>query len=46
MLRSSFKMFGGSKLLEKAGISPEERPENLTLEAFCTLANLIETNRF
>ena len=46
MLRSSFKMFGGSKLLEKAGINPEERPENLTLEAFCTLANLIETNRF
>ncbi|MDC3079921.1 16S rRNA (adenine(1518)-N(6)/adenine(1519)-N(6))-dimethyltransferase RsmA [Rhodospirillaceae bacterium] len=46
MLRSSFKIFGGSKLLEKAGINPEERPENLTLEAFCTLANLIETNRF
>ena len=46
MLRSSFKMFGGSKLLEKADINPEERPENLTLEAFCTLANLIETNRF
>ena len=46
MLRSSFKMFGGSKLLEKAGINPEERPENLTLEAFCILANLIESNRF
>ena len=46
MLRSSFKMFGGSKLLEKAGINPEERPENLTLEAFCTLTNLIESNRF
>ena len=46
MLRSSFKMFGGGKLLEKAGINPEERPENLTLEAFCTLANLIETNHF
>ena len=46
MMRSSFKMFGGSKLLEKAGINPEERPENLTLEAFCTLTNLIESNRF
>ena len=46
MLRSSFKMFGGSKLLEEAGINPEERPENLTLEAFCTLTNLIESNRF
>ena len=46
MLRSSFKMFGGSKLLEKAGINPEERPENLTLEAFCSLTNLIESNRF
>ena len=46
MLRSSFKMFGGSKLLEKAGINPEERPENLTLEAFCTLTNLIGSNRF
>ena len=46
MLRSSFKMFGGSKLLKKAGINPEERPENLKLEAFCTLANLIDTNRF
>tara|TARA_Y100001968_G_C19353600_1_gene716004 strand:+ start:308 stop:1153 length:846 start_codon:yes stop_codon:yes gene_type:complete len=46
MLRSSFKMFGGSRLLEKAGINPEERPENLTLEAFCTLTNLIESNRF
>ena len=45
MLRSSFKMFGGSKLLEKAGINPEERPENLTLEAFCALTNLIESNR-
>ena len=46
MLRSSFKMFGGSKLLEKAGINPEARPENLTLEDFCTLTNLIETKRF
>jgi len=46
MLRSSFKGLGGSKLLEKAGINPEERPENLTLKDFCTLTNLIESNHF
>ena len=45
MLRSSFKGLGGSKLLEKAGINPEERPENLTLKDFCTLTDLIESNR-
>ena len=40
MLRSSLKEFGGTSLLEKAYIQPTERPENLTVESFCRLANL------
>ena len=45
MLRNSFRLFGGSKLLERAGIDPEERPENLTLESFCVLAKILSENK-
>ena len=45
MLRNSFRLFGGSKLIERAGIDPEERPENLTLESFCVLAKILSENK-
>lgn len=41
MLRASLKPLGGEALLEKAGITPTLRAENLTVEQFITLANLI-----
>ncbi len=41
MLRASLKSLGGEALLEKAGIRPTERAEQLTLEEFETLARLI-----
>ena len=45
MLRNSFRLFGGTKLLERAGIDPEERPENLTLESFCVLAKILSETK-
>lgn len=41
MLRASLKPLGGETLLEKADITPTLRAENLTVEQFITLANLI-----
>jgi 16S rRNA (adenine1518-N6/adenine1519-N6)-dimethyltransferase len=38
MLRSSLRNIGGHVLLEKANIQPTQRPENLTIEEFCRLA--------
>ena len=40
MLRSSLKKIGGDQLLEDAGIDPETRPQNLSIESFCKLARL------
>ena len=41
MLRASLKSLGGQDLLDKAGIDGERRAENLTVEEFVRLANLI-----
>jgi 16S rRNA (adenine1518-N6/adenine1519-N6)-dimethyltransferase len=41
MLRQSLKPIGGEALLERAGIQPTLRAENLTVAQFVTLANLI-----
>jgi 16S rRNA (adenine1518-N6/adenine1519-N6)-dimethyltransferase len=43
MLRSSLKSLGGQDLLERAGINPELRAENLSLQDFETLARLVPT---
>jgi len=41
MLRQSLKPLGGEALLEKAGIDPTARPEELTVEQFAALARTI-----
>lgn len=43
MLRKSLQQLTAhpETVLEKAGIAPEERPENLTIEEFCRLANAL-----
>ena len=41
MLRASLKSVGGAELLAKADIDGERRAENLTVEEFVRLANLI-----
>ena len=38
MLRQSLKVLGGEALLEKAGIDPTARPEDLKIEQFAALA--------
>jgi 16S rRNA (adenine1518-N6/adenine1519-N6)-dimethyltransferase len=42
MLRQSLKPLGGETLLEKAGIDPTERPEDLTIEQFAALARALD----
>jgi len=41
MLRQSLKPLGGESLLEKAGIDPTARPEDLTLVQFAALARAL-----
>ena len=41
MLRQSLKPLGGEALLEKAGIDPTARPEDLTIESFAALARAL-----
>ena len=41
MLRQSLKSLGGEALLEKAGIDPTARPENLSVEQFAALARAL-----
>jgi 16S rRNA (adenine1518-N6/adenine1519-N6)-dimethyltransferase len=41
MLRQSLKPLGGEALLEKAGIDPTARPEDLKIEAFAALARAL-----
>ncbi|MEO8301438.1 MAG: 16S rRNA (adenine(1518)-N(6)/adenine(1519)-N(6))-dimethyltransferase RsmA [Rhizomicrobium sp.] len=41
MLRQSLKPLGGEALLEKAGINPTERPEDLKIEQFAALARAL-----
>ncbi|MEL6922148.1 MAG: 16S rRNA (adenine(1518)-N(6)/adenine(1519)-N(6))-dimethyltransferase RsmA [Pseudomonadota bacterium] len=40
MLRQSLKPIGGEALLERAGIAATRRAETLSVEEFCTLANV------
>jgi 16S rRNA (adenine1518-N6/adenine1519-N6)-dimethyltransferase len=42
MLRQSLKAIGGEALLEKTGIDPTARPQDLTIEAFAALARALE----
>ena len=42
MLRQSLKSLGGEALLEKAGIDPTARPEQLDVKQFAALARAIE----
>ena len=39
MLRSSFKKFGGAQMLTSLNIDPMIRPQDLSTESFCKLAN-------
>ena len=41
MLRASLKAFGGEKLLERAGIEPTKRAEEIDVEGFAKIANLL-----
>jgi 16S rRNA (adenine1518-N6/adenine1519-N6)-dimethyltransferase len=41
MLRQSLKPLGGEMLLERAGIDPTTRPEQLTITQFAALANAL-----
>jgi 16S rRNA (adenine1518-N6/adenine1519-N6)-dimethyltransferase len=41
MLRQSLKTLGGEALLEKAGITPTARPEDLTIQEFAALARAL-----
>jgi len=41
MLRQSLKVLGGEALLEKAGIDPTARPEDLSIEQFAALARAL-----
>ncbi len=41
MLRQSLKPLGGEALLEKAGIDPTARPEDLPIESFAALARAL-----
>jgi 16S rRNA (adenine1518-N6/adenine1519-N6)-dimethyltransferase len=43
MLRQSLKPLGGEVLLEKAGIDPTARPEDLRIEQFAALARALNT---
>jgi 16S rRNA (adenine1518-N6/adenine1519-N6)-dimethyltransferase len=41
MLRQSLKKLGGEALLQKAGIAPTARPEDLTITEFAALARML-----
>jgi 16S rRNA (adenine1518-N6/adenine1519-N6)-dimethyltransferase len=41
MLRQSLKPLGGEALLDKAGIDPTARPEDLSIEQFAALARAL-----
>jgi 16S rRNA (adenine1518-N6/adenine1519-N6)-dimethyltransferase len=44
MLRQALKPLGGEKLLARAGIEPTARAEELSVEAFCALANAVSSS--
>ena len=41
MLRTSFKKFGGTQMLTSLNIDPMIRPQDLSTESFCKLANYL-----
>ncbi|NCF48303.1 MAG: 16S rRNA (adenine(1518)-N(6)/adenine(1519)-N(6))-dimethyltransferase RsmA [Bacteroidetes bacterium] len=41
MLRASLKSIGGAAMLTDAGINPEARPQEIDIEGFCRLANIV-----
>ncbi|HTC82953.1 MAG TPA: rRNA adenine N-6-methyltransferase family protein, partial [Rhizomicrobium sp.] len=41
MLRQSLKLLGGEALIEKAGIDPTQRPEDLAIADFAALARAL-----
>jgi len=41
MLRASFKQYGGADMLSGLGIDPSIRPQELPVEGFCKLANML-----
>ncbi|MGI9350386.1 MAG: 16S rRNA (adenine(1518)-N(6)/adenine(1519)-N(6))-dimethyltransferase RsmA [Rhizobiaceae bacterium] len=43
MLRANLKALGGEKLLERAGIDPTKRAEEIDVEGFVNLANLLRS---
>jgi len=43
MLRQSLRALGGEALMEKAGIDPTARPEDLSIESFAALARALNT---
>ena len=42
MLRASLRPLGGDRLLERAGVAPSARPETLTVEDFCRIAQALD----
>lgn len=42
MLRASLRSLGGTEMLEKAGINPQSRPEELSIEDFCRIAQTLD----
>ena len=46
MLRASLKKIGGEKLLAAADIDPQARPQDISVKAFCRLANLHQSGEF
>lgn len=46
MLRASFKKYGGEALLNEAGIEPSARPQELSIEAFCSLARYLSERSY
>jgi 16S rRNA (adenine1518-N6/adenine1519-N6)-dimethyltransferase len=42
MLRQSLKPLGGESMLERAGIDPTARPEQLNVAQFASLANALK----
>ena len=42
MLRASLRHLGGDRLLDRAAVAPSARPETLTVEDFCRIAQVLD----
>jgi 16S rRNA (adenine1518-N6/adenine1519-N6)-dimethyltransferase len=42
MLRASLRSLGGADMLTAAGINPQARPEELSIEDFCRIAQTLD----